>query len=146
PRRQPRLGQVQSAWGQAPHLSRLERRRFRRGISALNTISYYESVLKHMGPNQDNWLRLFMIPGMAHCGGGTGPDQFNAPPALERGRKKTDPPKPTPPLEPTNVAAPTCLARFADPRNELSKKEPEVPTTLQTSPESQRAIAPRLWN
>jgi len=62
-------------------------------ISALNTISYYESVLKHMGPNQDNWLRLFMIPGMAHCGGGTGPDQFNALATLERWLEQNEPPK-----------------------------------------------------
>jgi feruloyl esterase len=62
-------------------------------ISAFNTISYYESVLKHMGPNQDNWLRLFMVPGMAHCGGGTGPNQFNALAALERWREQNEPPK-----------------------------------------------------
>jgi feruloyl esterase len=62
-------------------------------ISAFNTISYYESVLKQMGPNQDNWLRLFMVPGMAHCGGGTGPNQFNALAALERWREQNEPPK-----------------------------------------------------
>lgn len=33
-------------------------------ISPLNTISYYNSVLKQMGPNQDDWFRLFMVPGM----------------------------------------------------------------------------------
>ena len=62
-------------------------------ISAFNTISYYESVLKRLGPNQDNWLRLFMVPGMAHCGGGTGPNQFNALAALERWREQNEPPK-----------------------------------------------------
>src|SRR5712691_10975365 len=62
-------------------------------ISALNTISYYESVLKHMGPNQENWLRLFMVPGMAHCGGGTGPNQFNSLAALERWREQNEPSK-----------------------------------------------------
>ena len=62
-------------------------------ISALNTIAYYESVLKQMGPNQNNWLRLFMVPGMAHCGGGTGPNQFNALAALERWREQDEPPK-----------------------------------------------------
>jgi feruloyl esterase len=65
-------------------------------ISAFNTISYYESVLKQMGPNQDNWLRLFMVPGMAHCGGGTGPNQFNALAALERWREQNDPPESIP--------------------------------------------------
>ena len=62
-------------------------------ISALNTVAYYESVLKQMGPNQDNWLRLFMVPGMAHCGGGTGPNQFHALAALERWREQDEPPK-----------------------------------------------------
>ena len=28
-----------------------------------------------MGPDQDDWLRLFMMPGMGHCRGGIGPDQ-----------------------------------------------------------------------
>jgi feruloyl esterase len=62
-------------------------------ISALNTISYYESVLRHMGPNQENWLRLFMVPGMAHCGGGQGPNQFHALAALERWREQSEPPQ-----------------------------------------------------
>jgi feruloyl esterase len=62
-------------------------------ISALNTISYYESVLKHMGPNQDDWLLLFMVPGMDHCGGGTGPNQFNKLAALERWREQNESPE-----------------------------------------------------
>lgn len=62
-------------------------------ISAFNTISYYESVLKQRGPKQGEWLRLFMVPGMAHCGGGTGPNQFNALAALERWREKGEAPK-----------------------------------------------------
>ncbi|MGE5645320.1 MAG: tannase/feruloyl esterase family alpha/beta hydrolase [Acidobacteriota bacterium] len=62
-------------------------------ISALNTVSYYESVLKQMGPNQDDWFRLFMVPGMGHCGGGTGPNQFNKLAALERWREQNEPPE-----------------------------------------------------
>lgn len=57
-------------------------------ISAFNTLSYYESVLAKMGPDQSGWLRLFLVPGMAHCGGGTGPNQFSALAALERWREK----------------------------------------------------------
>jgi feruloyl esterase len=56
-------------------------------ISPLNTVDYYSSVLKKMGPKQEDWLRLFMIPGMAHCGGGPGPNQFNALAAMERWRE-----------------------------------------------------------
>ena len=56
-------------------------------ISALNSIGYYESVLARMGPRQDEWMRLFLVPGMAHCGGGTGPNQFSAITALEKWRE-----------------------------------------------------------
>lgn len=62
-------------------------------ISALNTISYYDSVSKQMGPNQGDWLLLFLVPGMDHCGGGTGPNQFNKLAALERWRELNEPPK-----------------------------------------------------
>jgi feruloyl esterase len=37
------------------------------------SIEYYESVLKAMGEKETRqFYRLFMIPGMAHCGGGVG--------------------------------------------------------------------------
>ncbi|HYI97154.1 MAG TPA: tannase/feruloyl esterase family alpha/beta hydrolase [Bryobacteraceae bacterium] len=53
-------------------------------ITPENTINYYNSVLGTMGPKQDDWMRLFMAPGMLHCSGGPGPDHFNALAALER--------------------------------------------------------------
>jgi len=56
-------------------------------ISPLNTIKYYESVLAKMGSSQQDLLRLFMVPGMAHCGGGPGPNQVNWMGALERWRE-----------------------------------------------------------
>jgi feruloyl esterase len=61
-------------------------------ISPLNSINYYNSVLARMGPRQDEWLRLFMVPGMAHCGGGPGPNQFSAIAALERWRESGEAP------------------------------------------------------
>lgn len=54
------------------------------GPSPLDTIQYYNNVMDKMGPNQENWMRLFMMPGMGHCGGGAGPDQSNFLGALER--------------------------------------------------------------
>jgi feruloyl esterase len=56
-------------------------------ISPGNTINYYSSVLSKMGAQQDNWMRLFMIPGMGHCQGGPGPNQVNYMGALERWRE-----------------------------------------------------------
>ena len=44
------------------------------------------SVVEAMG-NVENSYRLFMVPGMQHCGGGAGPNQFNAVAALERWRE-----------------------------------------------------------
>jgi len=56
-------------------------------IAPENSVNYYSSVLEHMGPNQGNWYRLFMAPGMMHCRGGPGPDQFNVMGAIERWRE-----------------------------------------------------------
>jgi feruloyl esterase len=56
-------------------------------ISPLNTINYYSSVLATMGSQQQDWLRLYMVPGMEHCGGGPGPNQVNWMAALERWRE-----------------------------------------------------------
>jgi hypothetical protein len=48
-------------------------------ISALNTINYYNSVITKMGQqNADSFVRVFMVPGMQHCGGGPGADNFGA--------------------------------------------------------------------
>ena len=52
-----------------------------------HTVLYYESVLAKMGKKQDDWMRLYMEPGMAHCGGGIGPDQFNKMGVIERWRE-----------------------------------------------------------
>ena len=47
------------------------------GISPLNSINYYESVLSAMGKQEaDSFVRLYMVPGMQHCAGGPGPDVF----------------------------------------------------------------------
>ena len=56
-------------------------------ISPGNTVNYYNSLLAKMGQKQDNWIRLFMIPGMGHCQGGPGPNQVNYMAALERWRE-----------------------------------------------------------
>jgi len=46
-------------------------------IPALSTIDYYQSVLAKAGVSQArSFVRLFMAPGMQHCAGGRGPDDF----------------------------------------------------------------------
>jgi feruloyl esterase len=56
-------------------------------ISPGNSINYYESVVKKMGGKQDQFVRLFMAPGMQHCGGGPGPNQVNYMAIMERWRE-----------------------------------------------------------
>ena len=64
-------------------------------ISPLGSINYFESVVdviaedtqalnraSALASTQD-FFRLFMVPGMGHCRGGPGPDQFDALAALE---------------------------------------------------------------
>jgi feruloyl esterase len=41
-------------------------------------VNYYERALEKNGPKTTDFFRLFMIPGMAHCGGGVGPDRNDA--------------------------------------------------------------------
>ena len=46
-------------------------------ISALNTIDYYNSVEAKMGRSQtEQFMRVFMVPGMQHCSGGPGLNSF----------------------------------------------------------------------
>jgi len=54
-------------------------------ISPLNSINYYDSVADFMGgpANARGSYRLFMVPGMDHCGGGDGPNTFDSLRAIE---------------------------------------------------------------
>jgi feruloyl esterase len=46
-------------------------------ISALSTIGYYDSVVGRLGrQDTDAFVRLYMVPGMQHCGDGPGPSSF----------------------------------------------------------------------
>jgi feruloyl esterase len=54
------------------------------GITPETSIWYYEQVLNKMGRNQSDWLRLFMAPGMGHCGGGAGVNTFDSIGTLEK--------------------------------------------------------------
>jgi feruloyl esterase len=62
------------------------------GITPENTVLYYESVRAEMGPQQDDWMRLFLAPGMGHCRGGPGVNTFDTLTALERWREQGEAP------------------------------------------------------
>lgn len=56
-------------------------------ISATNSINYYQGVQKQMRADDvTGFLRLYMVPGMEHCGGGAGPNVFG-----QSGVPKKDP-------------------------------------------------------
>jgi pimeloyl-ACP methyl ester carboxylesterase len=88
---QAKLGQIFDAFD--PDLSRLERSGGKLilyhgwndpSISPLNTIDYYERVTAALTEKRtQQFVRLFMAPGMLHCGGGPGPNSFDMLAALE---------------------------------------------------------------
>jgi len=50
-----------------------------------NSINYYESVVKSVGEAKAaDSIRLFLAPGMSHCGGGAGPNQLDTISAIEQ--------------------------------------------------------------
>ena len=55
-------------------------------VPTLNTIKYYKSVVDDLGgpAKASNSVRLFLAPGMGHCGGGEGPNVFDKVGALEQ--------------------------------------------------------------
>lgn len=55
-------------------------------VTAHNAVNYYQSVIAEQGSVAETaeFYRLFMAPGMAHCRGGPGPDQFDAVSAIEQ--------------------------------------------------------------
>ncbi len=53
-------------------------------LSPYNSIEYVRQVDQAMGGGKrSGFLRLFMVPGMGHCGGGPGTDQFDGLAAVE---------------------------------------------------------------
>ena len=47
-------------------------------LQPLMGVNYYEQALAKNGPDTPEFFRLFMAPGMAHCGGGVGPDRHDS--------------------------------------------------------------------
>lgn len=60
-------------------------------IAPTATIDYYQRVVATMGEAQAHqFVRLFMVPGMEHCGGGAGPDDFGQLPRTSDVEKSID--------------------------------------------------------
>ena len=58
-------------------------------ISPRMSVDYYEKVQSTMGKAVvADAVKLFMVPGMGHCGGGDGPNEFDMIAALEQWREK----------------------------------------------------------
>jgi feruloyl esterase len=59
------------------------------------SVNYYQSVVAAMGGRKqtDSFFRLFMEPGMGHCQGGPGPDNFDRLSVLEQWVEHDTPPE-----------------------------------------------------
>lgn len=94
------------------------------GITPETTIWYYDSVLETMGRNQSDWMRLFMIPGMGHCGGGPGVNTFDSIGALEQWVEKDAAPAQMTGTGANGFTRPLCpYPQFADYRGTGNLKD-----------------------
>ena len=57
-----------------------------------NSIRYFEAVRAAVGGAAENAHRLYLVPGMNHCGGGDGPSHFDMLTTLETWREQGKPP------------------------------------------------------
>jgi hypothetical protein len=63
-------------------------------ITPWGTIQYYQTIQRKMGSQQAHrFVRLFMAPGMMHCGGGPGPNSFDPVAAIAQWREKNQAPE-----------------------------------------------------
>jgi feruloyl esterase len=72
------------------------------GPAPANSINYYTKVADTLGGPQDAWMRLFLMPGVGHCRGGSGPNEADFVAALERWRESGVAPDTIPALHRTD--------------------------------------------
>ena len=77
------------------------------GPAPENTINYYDAVNRKLGGKQDEWMRLFLMPGVGHCGGGVGPDRADFLGALERWKEES--------VSPAQINAARAAGRGGEP-------------------------------
>jgi feruloyl esterase len=57
-------------------------------IPPRESVNYFNGLVKTMGKEKvDGTIRLYMVPGMGHCGGGDGPNEFDMLAVLEHWRE-----------------------------------------------------------
>jgi hypothetical protein len=56
-------------------------------------VEYYDQVVTRMGDSTGDFFRLFMVPGMFHCGGGVGTSTFDVATPLLHWVESGDAPK-----------------------------------------------------
>jgi feruloyl esterase len=54
------------------------------GVPPMGSVNYFNNVIETVGPAAKESMRMFMVPGMGHCGGGDGTSTFSMIPALEK--------------------------------------------------------------
>jgi feruloyl esterase len=59
-----------------------------------SSVEFYQAAVKASPkpPESPGWVRLFMVPGMGHCSGGEGPNEFDTLTAMERWVEQGTPP------------------------------------------------------
>jgi feruloyl esterase len=100
-------------------------------ISALSSIDYYDTVQTFLstfpdarnaaGHSTSDFYRLFMVPGMGHCGGGLGPNDFDAFTPLESWVEKG--------IAPTQLIGAGTVA--GDPTRKMTRPICAYPNTAQ---------------
>jgi feruloyl esterase len=91
------------------------------GPAPENTINYYEAVNATLRGKQDDWMRLFLMPGVAHCGGGAGPDQADFLGAMERWREKGEAPSQITATRPAGRGAAPPMSRPLCPHPQVAR-------------------------
>jgi feruloyl esterase len=77
-------------------------------IPAQSTVNFYEALVKNIGPASANdGVRLFMLPGMSHCGGGSGPSNVDMLGAIDSWVETGKPPERLVASNPANATART---------------------------------------
>jgi feruloyl esterase len=78
-------------------------------------LKYREVIIRENGPKTDEFYRLYLVPGMAHCGGGVGPKSVNALKPVEDWVEKGIPPGSLPNTEQRPICAYPKMAKYDSP-------------------------------